>query len=514
MKEATPSNYLFVLVAASAVGKSVLVNKLCDEGLWLKANKYSTRDNRGQEDDVVKIDDQSINDSSDEETKTKIRLSRMENLVNICGQGRGVVYYKNDNIYGVSISEIQEGLKKSHLAVIISDFHVIDKLREKLGNRIKVMYIASTIDEKVLFQRFKEREKDKYQEELKKMTEIIGGIQDKVVKLSSAIRLQYVSKVDDIIRNINEKWNTNLSSYETVKTRSFNIRMLYNRYIDNISKIDYAILNTRNQDEEYMFKQARNILKNVKPKREIQLTKPPIFMVCAAKSSGKKTLMEIIGDIGDVHSNIVKTTKFGTRDREDTDGRDMIAIGEGADFKEHMEKRFEMQIRDGEGGDIWKWGFMQRPTEYAVCHKEIKLNEEKNIAQFFISNMGQIDYAREKYSENIVVLYLHATHETKTEEHIQKKQKNKLLKEIKNTNPNFTDIQVEEIFYNDKKIQEKFNKKVEEDKEEIMNVHDAFCEHNTNIDHVLLNTGTREDLIEQMTNLINYYTKKSEDHPA
>ena len=509
MKKDAHTNYLFVLVAASAVGKSVLINQLCKENLWQKADKYSTRDNRGIDDDVVKIDEYSIENYHDEKYKAKIKLSRIKRLFEICGQGKGVVYYKNDNTYGVNVIDIKKGLEKSHLAVIISDFHVIDMLKQTLGNRIKVMYIASTMDEKVLFQRFKEREKEKYQKSLKEMTFIINDIQNKVENLLSAIKLQNTDEIDDIIRNINEEWTTKQSNYETIKTRSSNIRMLYNRYIDNISKIDYVILNTRNNDEEYMFKQARNILNNVKPKRKIKRTTPPIFMVCAAKSSGKATLMEIIGDIGAVHNNITKTTKFATRDAQDTDGRDgMVAIGEKGNFKKSMEGLFNIQIKNKKN-NIWEWKFMKRPTKYAVCHREIDINnKEKKIAQIFISNMGQIDYAREKYSENIVVLYLHATHEAKTEEHIQKKQKNKLLKEIKNSNPNFTDMQVEEVFYNEKKKQKKFNKKVEEDKKEIRDVHDAFCEHNIYIDHVLLNTGTRDDLVEQMTNIINYYTKK------
>jgi len=177
MKEEVQSNYLFILVAASAVGKSVLVNKLCEEGLWQKAPKYSTRNNRDteekQDDDVLKIDDDIIDENkniSDEQKhkNTKIRLARMSELTELCSHKKGVVYYKNDNIYGVSVLEILERLEQSHLSVIISDFHAIDKLKKdkRLENRIKVLYLASTIDEKLLFARFKERENKQYQEDL------------------------------------------------------------------------------------------------------------------------------------------------------------------------------------------------------------------------------------------------------------------------------------------------------------------------------------------------------------
>ena len=507
MKKDIPSNYLFILVAASAVGKSILVNQICEEGLWQKAPKYSTRNNRDvgekKEDDVLKIDDEKIDerkDISDEQRKknAEIRLARMRKLTELCGDGNGTVYYKNDNIYGISICEIIDRLEQTHLAVIISDFHVIDKLRadERLKNRIKVMYLASTIDEKLLFERFKEREKKQYQEELQKMTKTINVIQDKIMILPSAIRLQYASKIDDIVRSVSDEWNTNFSSYETVKTRSLNIRMLYNRYIDNIKTIDYAVLNF--YDLEYMYKQVRNILKNIQPKREINTANPPIFMVCAAKSSGKATLMEIVGDMGTVHNNIVITTKYAKRASRPTDGRDgMKAIGKEGKFEDYIDKK-----------DIWKWSFHNDNREFAVSRKEINDNIEKGIAQIFISNMNVIEDAKKFYPDNIVVLYLHATHESATLNHIHKKNTHDLMVEIKKEHGDYTDEQVKEEFDNNPKIQAQFRESVERDKKDIIEVHNAFCEHNINTDHVLLNTGSREDLIEQMTNLINYYTKK------
>ena len=54
---------------------------------------------------------------------------------------------------------------------------------------------------------------------------------------------------------------------------------------------------------------------------------------------------------------------------------------------------------------------------------------------------------------------------------------------------------------------EELNHKVTEDLKEIRDVHNAFLDHNTEIDHILLNTGTREDLVAQMVNLLEYYGK-------
>jgi len=127
------SNYLFVLVAASAVGKGTLVNKLCEEGLWNKANKYSTRDFRETDkpleiDDIIPFDTEKIDDLSnhnpiDKKKKTEVRENRMNKLIERCGVEngikKGIVYYRNGNIYGISIDEIVEGLKKSHLSIVI-----------------------------------------------------------------------------------------------------------------------------------------------------------------------------------------------------------------------------------------------------------------------------------------------------------------------------------------------------------------------------------------------------------
>jgi len=53
-------NLLFVIVAASAVGKGTLINQMKKEGLWDTVIKFSTRDNRNEDDDVIKIVDEKI----------------------------------------------------------------------------------------------------------------------------------------------------------------------------------------------------------------------------------------------------------------------------------------------------------------------------------------------------------------------------------------------------------------------------------------------------------------------
>lgn len=486
-------NFLYILVAASATGKGVLLNQMTKEGFWIKAPKYSTRDNRGIDDDIISIDSKDILNINEKE----IRIARIQYLRNICGKGKGIVYYKNNNIYGIDIDDICHKLSSHTIAIIISDFHVIKKLKNdnRLLGKIKVVYLASSIDERELLDRYKKREGIDFLTHSNNTEKIAHKINEMSSILLSASRLKYLSKIEQVLPLLNEQWNNYLPYFDTIKTRSFNIRMLYNRYIDNIHEIDYVILNF--YDLEFMFQQMRNILMHPKSKRKVNT--PPVFMVCAATSSGKATLMEIVGDLGNINNNIVITKKYAKRASRSTDGRDgMIAIEKDGNFNKFIHN----------SKDIWKWSFHNSTTEYAVDHSEIRNNINNGIAQIFISNMEQIQSAKRFYQDNIVVLYLHATHETKTTEHIERKRCEEILNrvnQLQDNKNNSLDYLLKKI-REDSDLYSAFCDAVKNDKEEIKSVHNAFLSYNINIDHVLLNTGTREDLVEQMINLINYYT--------
>lgn len=306
-----------------------------------------------------------------------------------------------------------------------------------------------------------------------------------------------MDRIEEVMPLLNEEWNNILPYFETIKTRGTNIRMLYNQYIEYIDLIDFAVLNF--YDLEYMYNQVRNIIKNVQANKKVKY--PPIFMVCAAPSSGKATLMEIVGDLGEVNGNIRITHKYAKRaPREKTDGRDgMIAIGKNGHFDEYITER----------DNIWEWKFHKNEDKsegikYAVDREEIEKNISEGIAQIFISNMSQINMAKKYYPDNIVILYLHATHETETKNHIVEKCKldlvNKIMDEICcDENEAFELLKCRDFY------QKKLNEDIKSKLAEIKQVHESFLKHNHQIDHILLNTGTREDLVAQMTNLINYY---------
>lgn len=498
MHETKENNFFYILVAASAVGKSALMRQIVDENLWVGVPKYSTRDVRGEGDDVVAMDSHQIKGASEDEA-ADIRLQRITKLKELCGGSKGVVYYKNSNFYGIQIEEVLEKLNQNNVVAIISDFHVIKVLKEneQLKNRVKVIYIASTIDERELLKRFKSREAIKFDTDSESKKIAIKNIQSLCSVLGSATRLSYMDRIEEVMPLLNEEWNNILPYFETIKTRGANIRMLYNQYIENISLIDYAILNFYNL--EYMYSQVRNIIKNVQISHKVK--HPPVFVVCAAPSSGKATLMEIVGDLGEVNGNIRITHKYAKRaPRERTDGRDgMIAIGEAGDFSKYID----------EEKNIWEWSFHKKGggtggVRYAVNKAEINKNISDGIAQIFISNMSQIEVAKKYYPDNVVILYLHATHETETKNHIIEKCRLDIIKNIINEVGCDEDT-AHELLASRDVYQKELNEDIQSKLEEIKRVHDSFLEHNHQIDHVLLNTGTREDLVAQMNNLINYY---------
>ena len=121
--------------------------------------------------------------------------------------------------------------------------------------------------------------------------------------------------------------------------------------------------------------------------------------------------------------------------------------------------------------------------------------------------MDQIEAARSYYPENLVVLYLHATHETETKNHIRAKSIHDIEEEIMKE-MNCSRKEAEQIRLSSHMYKETVEAYVDEKMKEIRAVHDSFLQHNYQIDHVLLNTGTKEDLVEQMRNLIAYYTQQ------
>ena len=84
-----PPYFLYIIVAASAVGKSELMRQIQKEKLWEGVPKYSTRDVRyknGEIDDVKELDNKQIKDLPEEE-RHEARRERIRSLKKKCGEG-------------------------------------------------------------------------------------------------------------------------------------------------------------------------------------------------------------------------------------------------------------------------------------------------------------------------------------------------------------------------------------------------------------------------------------------
>ncbi len=512
------TNKFYIVVGASASGKGVLMKEMCRQHLWIQWPKYSTREHRGKDDDIINIDDNSqelssltqkqkklkkqLENNPASEDAIKIELITIENKVkdlklaimkDYCGNNKGELYFLNSNFYGFNTSNILKSLENNNLVVVCSDWDIIKKFKSDkvLSQYTRVIYLATSIDEKELLKRYKSREK-----EIKfdgTSEEIINNIQNMYSILTSAGRLRYLEKIEETMPLLNEQWNSILPYFDTIKARATNIRLLYNRYIDNIQYVDQPVLNF--YDLDFMYDQQRNFINNDADKSKI--TGAPVFMVCAAPSSGKATLMTIVDGLGSINEQIVITKKYAKRQSRPTDLRDgMTAIG--------INGKFEDYIKDP--NNIWPWQFHNKKTEYAVDISEIQENIKQNKPQIFISNIGQIEKARELFPNNIVVLYLHATHETATKKHIILKRKTEIAIDLSKKNNISFDDAMEEVTKN-KVYQDQVERDVINDLQEIKSIHESYRDNCYKIDHVLLNTGTNNDLIQQMINLINYYMK-------
>ena len=536
-------NCLYILVAPSAVGKSALLHKLKHERdvngrpFWQAINKYSTRDCRGVdgetgiEDDVVNIDDKteeliiarrefdqikqqdlsSVEAQIDYKTKLDILTSeRFRYIEEYCkdtgDEKKGIVYHLNTNLYAFNFQEIITCLKSNNGVIICSDFDTIRMLKSNpdFGECVRIVYIASSMDEQVLLKRYKNRvgsEEQNFSVSQEKLNLIEGYIN----LILSAARIGHYEKIEQTVPLLNETWNSMLKYYSTICNRKEKIRLLFNQYIENISIIDHVVLNF--YDLEYMYEQMRQVIKhnNGITSRAMKV-KYPIFMVCAAPSSGKGTLMEIVSDLGKVNGNLVQIKKYAKRAANQlTDRRDgMIPIGADGKFEERIPKEF-----------IWKWtghknssaSQISTEKEYAVDLNEIRSNVRAKKCQIFISNFGEIERARALFPDNIVVLYLHATHDTETRKHIERKRQLESRKNIQKSLPHGEELSDSEItaLFNESSNYEMYRRRVDADLAEIKDTHYQYIEHISQVDYVLLNTGTQDDLILQMLKILKNY---------
>ena len=426
------SGNLYILTGAAGSGKTTLLNAIVKSKLAVKAPKYSERPSRGPDDDIIHTD-------------------------NIENSGCNIIYTINDRRYGINTNLIKEEIEREKdLFVSLSDLRIIRRLKSELGNRAKALYISSAIDEKKLEKIQHERHPFAPTE---KQKEVLYTL---FYRLKSASKLEIWPKVVEYMGELVDSWKDALPESRSTEIRQQKIRAFHSRFIDNIALFDHVILNY--YEPELMTEQAKRIIEYYKNKQKVETNekKPVVFMVCAASGAGKGTLMESLNIMGS--QQIAVVSKMGRRAEKETDKRDgMIAIGPNGEFPPEYDWRWEFH----KGNDF-------KGIKYAVSTDEIGKNISENKTQILISNMGQIEKAKEIYGEHMVFIYLHAT---RTEEQIRKYQ------------------------YESCKTGEEAETRIGE----IKKVHEAYIENICSFDHVLLNTTYEEDLYDQMFCLIEHY---------
>jgi len=429
---------LYILYGPSGSGKSTIANWLTEQGIVEVAPpKYTERPPREEEEDKDVLHVQDIETTS-------------------CD----ILYTLNDFRYGMDSNAIRRKLERGqNLVTVLSDLRVVRRLKQDMGSCVRLVFVASPIDEREL-EKINRKRHGGFQPTDEQRT-VLGR---EFARLTAGTRLEAWNEVADAMANLFTSWRDALPGAKSLRVRIDKIRQFHNRYIDNIGLFDHVILNFDRSSLRVPLRQAENVLQNDhsqtihdRPQPVHHKPQPVIFMVCAPPGAGKGTLMENLNIMGKDKVRIV--TKMAKRSEEATDKRDgMVAIGDDGVFPEEFG---------------WRWVFHGN-TEYAVSVSEINANIASGHPQIFISNMSQMSAARALFGDRIVFLYLHSTlSEDQRRAHF-----------VRKLGP----------------------RRAEERVRSADRVFLEYVDNITHFDHVLLNTTYPEDLYDQMFRLLEHYS--------
>lgn len=436
------SGCLYILSGASGCGKTTLLNSLCTsetakELSIVKAPKFSERERRPNDpdDDIIHV--------------KSIHLGEFD-----------IAYVINNTVYGIKLYEINRLLEEGgNCFIIISDLRVVRRLKGIFGQRARSVYVASAIDPDRLHRIQQERlgfRPDAIQKSI---------LSRHFERVNAAARLGWWDRVSGCVQELYTDWRAYATDSQSTEIRAQRIRAFYIRYIEYIQLFDHVILNYTEDRPEEMAKQMINLVKAGKRIDELRNNRkyPPLFILAAASSSGKGTLMEMLNLIGSDRISIV--SKMAKRKPKENDKRDgMIAIGPDGEFPPTYDFRWIFHKKEELG---------VKGVEYAVSTGEIERNIEAKRAQIVVSNFEQFPIFRQRWPEHAIFLYLYRLSSSE-------------------------DIRAHHYgIYEPTEAEARIA--------EIGEVHSNFIHHIPEIDHILLNTSFREDLYDQMFQLISHY---------
>jgi hypothetical protein len=356
----------------------------------------------------------------------------------------------------------------------VSDLRSIRHLKHHFGEQARAAFVSSALDAEKL-RRIQQERWGFCPDDDQKLI-----LSTHFVRINAAARLGWWDRVSDCVNDLEQDWHAYATDAKSTEIRIARIRATHIRYIEHINLFDHVILNYSEGKPEEMQRQLSNIIVSqdkIKKKR----SKTPIFVVAASSGAGKGTLMEMLNLIG--RDRIRVASKLAKREPKPQDRMDgMIALWRKDEDPEPQWPSWwtSSMVGIAKTGDFpseydMRWKFHN--VEYAVASIEIIRNLEDGKPQIFISNMGQFERFKNRWSENIVFLYLH-----------------RLV-----TDKDNRDYQMEKWKDNPSQAEERIRERAI--------VHEDFIHNVADFNHVLLNTSYEEDLYDQMFHLISDYSR-------
>lgn len=363
---------LYIVCGATGSGKSTLSNSIiANKKLnFTKAPKYSTREYRGEGDDIIPIKDMDIGEYD-------------------------FAYVAMDNKYGLKFNEIEKQLNAGKNSILVlTDFRAVQRLKSIFSENATAICVSSAIDPNKFLQIHGKRYDFLPSKAKKRLMQI------QFSRLSSSARLDSWSNVYECTRELLELWQQSIPEHASLEIRTRKVRDFQTKYIENMNLFDHLILNYREGHPEDMSRQFINIFNSHKYNhlRRRPQKGPVLFVVAAASGAGKGLMTENLRIIAPNEVAVVK--KEGKRNPRKKDSRDgMKAIGTNGKFTEGFDIRYQLhKLGDFKG------------TWYAFSEKEIRDNFKLGKNQVVIANVllkkELLSRLRSLFQNQLVVVYL------------------------------------------------------------------------------------------------------------